>query len=54
MHTLNKNMQLPAPPPGAPGMFRCGNPGFLADLFKQPGTLIFQSYPDGILLPGKS
>jgi len=37
MSTLNKNMQLPAPPPGAPGMFRCGNPGFLADLFKQAG-----------------
>ena len=37
MSTLNKNMQLPAPAPGAPGMFRCGNPGFLADLFKQAG-----------------
>lgn len=37
MGTINKNMQLPAPPPGAPGMFRCGNPGFLADLFKQAG-----------------
>lgn len=37
MSTLNKNMQLPAPPPVAPGMFRCGNPGFLADLFKQAG-----------------
>lgn len=37
MSTINKNMELPAPPPGAPGMFRCGNPGFLADLFKQAG-----------------
>lgn len=37
MNTINKNMQLPAPPSGAPGMFRCGNPGFLADLFKQAG-----------------
>lgn len=37
MSTLNKNMQLPASPTGAPGMFRCGNPGFLADLFKQAG-----------------
>jgi ubiquinone/menaquinone biosynthesis C-methylase UbiE len=37
MSTLNKNMQLPPPPPGAPGMFRCGNPGFLANLFKQAG-----------------
>lgn len=37
MGTINKNMQLPAPPSGAPGMFRCGNPGFLADLFRQAG-----------------
>lgn len=37
MSTINKNMQLPAPTPGAPGMFRCSNSGFLADLFKQAG-----------------
>ncbi|QJW89861.1 class I SAM-dependent methyltransferase [Spirosoma taeanense] len=37
MSTLNKHMQLPAPPPGAPGMFRCGNPGFIADLFRKAG-----------------
>jgi ubiquinone/menaquinone biosynthesis C-methylase UbiE len=37
MGTINKNMQLPAPTPGAPGMFRCGSPGFLADLFRQAG-----------------
>lgn len=37
MSTINKNMQLPAPLPGAPGMFRCGNPGFIADLFEQAG-----------------
>lgn len=37
MSTINKNMQLPAPPPGAPGMFRCGSPGFLAELFRQAG-----------------
>ena len=37
MSTINRNMQLPAPPPGAPGMFRCGSPGFLADLFRQAG-----------------
>jgi ubiquinone/menaquinone biosynthesis C-methylase UbiE len=35
MSTINKHMQLPPPPPGAPGMFRSGNPGFLADLFRQ-------------------
>jgi ubiquinone/menaquinone biosynthesis C-methylase UbiE len=37
MSTINKNMELPAPVPGAPGMFRCGNPGFLASLFKEAG-----------------
>ena len=34
---LNKNMQLPVPPPDAPGMFRCGSPGFLAHIFRQVG-----------------
>jgi ubiquinone/menaquinone biosynthesis C-methylase UbiE len=37
MIALNKNMQLPTPPPGAPGMFRCGDPGFLAGIIKQAG-----------------
>jgi len=37
MSTINKNMQLPTPPPGAPGMFRCSSPGFLAALFEQAG-----------------
>lgn len=37
MSTISHHMQLPAPPPGAPGMFRCGSPGFLAGLFRQAG-----------------
>jgi ubiquinone/menaquinone biosynthesis C-methylase UbiE len=37
MGTINKTMQIPAPPPGAPGIFRCGNPGFIASLFEQAG-----------------
>jgi ubiquinone/menaquinone biosynthesis C-methylase UbiE len=37
MGPLNKNMDLPAPPPGAPGMFRCAKDGFIADLFSQAG-----------------
>lgn len=37
MGPLNKNMQLPAPPPGSPGMFRCSKDGFIADLFSQAG-----------------
>jgi ubiquinone/menaquinone biosynthesis C-methylase UbiE len=37
MSTINKNIQLPSPPQGAPGMFRCAQSGFIADLFKQAG-----------------
>ncbi|MDP3667276.1 MAG: methyltransferase domain-containing protein, partial [Sediminibacterium sp.] len=37
METINKNMQLPAPPPGAPGIFRCAGDGFISDLFLQAG-----------------
>ncbi len=35
--TINRNMQLPAPPPEAPGMFRCAKPGLIQDLFQQAG-----------------
>lgn len=37
MSTINKNMQLPAPPASAPGMFRCAMPGTIANLLKQAG-----------------
>ncbi|AYA35850.1 methyltransferase domain-containing protein [Hymenobacter oligotrophus] len=39
MGTISKHMQLPAPPPGAPGMFRCGSPGVLAEIFRQAGLV---------------
>lgn len=35
--TINKNMNLPAPPKGAPGMFRCAGENFMTDLFMQAG-----------------
>lgn len=35
--TINRNMQLPQPPPEAPGMFRCAKPGLMEDIFKQAG-----------------
>jgi len=35
--TINKNMNLPAPPPGAPGMFRCADPALIEGLFKEAG-----------------
>ena len=37
MGTINRNMELPAPPPGSPGMFRCAKDGFISDLFSQAG-----------------
>lgn len=35
--TINKNMELPPPPPGAPGMFRCAEEGLISDIFHQAG-----------------
>ena len=37
MGIINKNMQLPPPPPGAPGMFRCAAPGFIKSLMEKSG-----------------
>ncbi len=37
MGTINKNMELPPPPPGSPGMFRCAKDGLISDLFLRAG-----------------
>jgi ubiquinone/menaquinone biosynthesis C-methylase UbiE len=37
MGSINKNLQPPPPPAGAPGMFRCSKEGFMKDLFVQAG-----------------
>ncbi len=37
MGTISNLMQVPPPPPGAPGMFRCAKEGLMSDLFKQAG-----------------
>ncbi len=37
MGTINKHIELPAPPAGAPGMFRCAKNDLVADLFAQAG-----------------
>ncbi|MBK5271310.1 MAG: methyltransferase type 11, partial [Bacteroidia bacterium] len=37
MGTINKNMELPQPPPGAPGMFRCAKPGLMKSIFENTG-----------------
>lgn len=37
MGTINKNMELPPPPPGSPGMFRCAKPGIMKEIFETAG-----------------
>ncbi|MCY7309328.1 MAG: class I SAM-dependent methyltransferase [Chitinophagaceae bacterium] len=37
MGTINKNMELPPPLPGAPGMFRCTKPGLMKEIFEKAG-----------------
>lgn len=37
MNSIQKNIELPGPLPGAPGMFRCAAKGFMADLFRSAG-----------------
>ena len=37
MGAINRHAPMPPPPPGAPGIFRCAQPGFVSDLFKAAG-----------------
>ena len=37
MGTINRNMELPQPPLGSPGMFRCAKDNLIANLFQQAG-----------------
>jgi SAM-dependent methyltransferase len=37
MSVIQKHVQLPPPVPGAPGMFRCSEPGLIAGLFANEG-----------------
>jgi len=37
MGTIGKQVDLPAPAPGAPGLFRCAAPGLMATLFREAG-----------------
>ncbi|MEO5783549.1 MAG: class I SAM-dependent methyltransferase [Ginsengibacter sp.] len=37
MSVINRNMQIPSPPPGTPGMFRCAAPGFIKSLMEKSG-----------------
>lgn len=35
--TIQRNMELPPPPPGSPGMFRCANDILMSDIFRDAG-----------------
>ena len=37
MGVIKKYVELPPPPAGAPGMFRCAKPGLISDIFGQAG-----------------
>ncbi len=47
MGTINKNMEIPAPPPGSPGMFRCAKPGLMQEIFEKAGfkNIVVQEVP---------
>jgi ubiquinone/menaquinone biosynthesis C-methylase UbiE len=34
---LSNHLEMPQPPPGAPGIFRCAKPGFIKELFEKAG-----------------
>ncbi len=46
MGAIAKNIPMPPPPAGAPGMFRCAAPGMLADLMRQAG---FQQVTEDVI-----
>jgi SAM-dependent methyltransferase len=37
MGVINKHVPTPPPPPGAPGIFRCAEPGMMSELFRAAG-----------------
>lgn len=37
IESLRNNLEMPQPPPGAPGLFRCAKDSLVADLFKEAG-----------------
>jgi len=44
MGTIQKHMELPLPPQGAPGMFRCAADGLIADMYKKVGLTQVKQY----------
>jgi SAM-dependent methyltransferase len=37
MSTISRNVGMPAPPPGSPGLFQCASPGLLRSAFEEAG-----------------
>lgn len=37
MDTIGRHVNLPKPPPGSPGLFRCAAPGYMAGVFREAG-----------------
>ena len=37
MDTIGRHVNLPKPPPGSPGLFRCAAPGYMAGIFREAG-----------------
>lgn len=37
MATIARHVDMPAPPPGAPGLFRCAPPGYMREVFAEAG-----------------
>ena len=37
MGVINEHVELPTPPPGSPGLFRCAAPGFMETTFRKGG-----------------
>jgi ubiquinone/menaquinone biosynthesis C-methylase UbiE len=37
MGTISQHVEIPAPPPGSPGLFRCAAPGFMETAFRKAG-----------------
>jgi ubiquinone/menaquinone biosynthesis C-methylase UbiE len=50
MATIARNVDLPAPPPGAPGLFRCAAPGFMAGIFRDAGLTNVTEQEVGVVL----
>jgi ubiquinone/menaquinone biosynthesis C-methylase UbiE len=53
MGTISKSIEMPVPPLGSPSMFRCSQPGLIAELFRKSGLRdVHESEVNGNMQPG--